>query len=439
MSVSFRDFINTLMENGLLVTVRDKLSVFHEIAYYMWKYDGRKAVFFENVSESDIPVAGNVCFNKTALALSLGIDRKLLHSYLENSLNHMSKPKEISSPDFKYIDRKVDLYNLPILKHYEKDAGRYVTAGVVFAKDPDINFQNASIHRLLLLDKNTFAIRVVPRHLFKIMQKHHKQGKSLRVSIAIGVHPAVLLAAAYPLEYGENELYLANSLMRNKLRTFYCEFSETYVPSHAEIVLEGEIPPRNLVDEGPFADILCLYDIVRKQPVIKVNRMYLRENPIYHALLPAGMEHKVLMSFPREHKMYSELSKVAEIVDINLTTGSGCWLNAIISIRKRSEEEPKLLIKKAFEVNHSLKHVIIVDCDIDVYNLSSVDFAIATRFQASKDIVILENVRGSSLDPSADQETLLTSKMGIDATAPLKGREKFEKADFPIEVKRRLK
>ncbi len=439
MSVSFRDFINTLMENDLLVTVKDQLSVFYEIAYYMWKYDGKRAVFFENISESDIPVAGNICFNKDALALSLGIDKSSLYSYLDNSLKHMKKPKETSSPDFEYAEREINLYDLPILKHYEKDAGRYVTSGVVFARDPETDFQNASIHRLLLLDENTFAIRVVPRHLFEIMRKHHEQGKPLKVSIAIGVHPAVLLAAAYPLEYGEDELYLANSLMKDRLKVFFCEFSETYVPSHAEIVLEGEIPPGKLVDEGPFADILCLYDIVRKQPIIKVKKMHLRENPIYHALLPAGMEHKVFMSFPREHKMYTELSKIAEIVGINLTPGSGCWLNAIISIRKKSEEEPKLLIKKAFEVNHSLKHVIIVDHDIDVYDLNSVDFAIATRFQTSKDIVILENVRGSSLDPSADQETLLTSKMGIDATAPLKRREKFEKADFPIEVKRRLK
>lgn len=208
---------------------------------------------------------------------------------------------------------------------------------------------------------------------------------------------------------------------------------DAVAPAEAEIVLEGRISVEKEIIEGPLVDVTGTYDVQRNQPVVELVGMKHREDYIYQALLPSGAEHKLLMGLPRETMIWEAVSKVVPIVKtVNLSNGGCGWLHAIISIEKQTDGDGKNALMATFAAHPSLKHAIVVDTDIDVFNLKEVKWAVATRFQANQDLVIIPNTRGSTLDPSADQETGLTTKLGIDATRPLtKPREKFERAEIP--------
>jgi UbiD family decarboxylase len=259
-------------------------------------------------------------------------------------------------------------------------------------------------------------------------------GKDLEAAISIGVHPAIMLAASSPVPFGVNEYEVANALMNNNLRLIKCENVDAYAPAEAELVLEGKISATKEVAEGPFVDITGTYDIQRKQPIVEVLGVMHREDYVYQALLPSGAEHRLLMGLPHEVLIWEAVSKVVpKVYAVNLSVGGSGWLHAIISIEKQLDGDGKNALLAAFAAHPSLKHAVVVDSDIDVFNVSDVEWAIATRFQASEDLVIINNARGSTLDSSADQDTGLTAKMGVDATRPFtKPKEKFERANIPV-------
>jgi UbiD family decarboxylase len=193
---------------------------------------------------------------------------------------------------------------------------------------------------------------------------------------------------------------------------------------HAEIVLEGYIT-RQRATEGPFVDITGTRDLVRQEPVIQLTRMMTREDPIYHGLLPAGGEHKMLMGIPYEPLIFKAVSQVAKVKNVLLTDGGCCYFHAVIQIEKETESDARLAIDAALEAHKSLKHVLVVDTDIDIYDPIDLEYAIATRFRGDQDAVIYPNVRGSTLDPRSVDG--ITAKVGIDATAKLDKLWKFER------------
>lgn len=179
--------------------------------------------------------------------------------------------------------------------------------------------------------------------------------------------------------------------------------------------------------------MLQTYDYERRQPVFELERLYYRNNPIFHDILSGYTEHRLLMGTPIESKLNGELKKTFSQTRQVSMTGGGCnWLHVVVQIKKQSESDGKEIIKKTFELHRSLKQVTVVDDDIDPDDADAVEYAMATRFQADKDMIILKKVRGSSLDPSSDQKKLQTAKMGIDATKSLLKRpEGFELAKIP--------
>jgi len=254
--------------------------------------------------------------------------------------------------------------------------------------------------------------------------------KPLEVAIVIGTHPAVMLASCLPAPFGMSEYHVANSLLGKRLVLTKCEKVNILAPAEAEIVLEGRINSKE-APEGPFADLLGTYDIVRRQPIVEVTEIMRRENCIYQAILPVGLEASLLMGIGRELSIWNTL-KGADISvrAVNLTPGSCNWLHGVISIKKQKESDVKKAIDGAFSAHPSLKLIIIVDEDIDVFDPKEVEWAIATRFQASKGMTVLENVHGSTIDPSS--ENGITTKVGIDATIPLgKPSWIFRKARIP--------
>lgn len=430
--VSLRKFIEFLKGMNELVRWKTIVNVKYEISKILKEYDSGPAILFPYIEGHNISVVGNIVSKRERLlqASNLVKDVDLYRKLLE-ACNKPLKAKVYSDAPFMELKVK-SLYKLPILVHYEKDGGPYITSGIVVARDPENDFQNASFHRMMVLDERHLAIRIVPRHLYKICEKYKSMGKNTPIAIMIGTHPLVMLSAASSPPYGIDELYVANRLTNNKLELTALPDTNLKVTRFSEIVIEGEVLNDVLHYEGPFVDITGTYDIIRKQPVIEVNKIFLRENAIYQALLPASSEHRILMGFFKEALIWSYASRVADVKTVRLTKGGCGWLHCVVSIKKVTEGDAKNVILATFAAHPSLKMVIVVDEDINVDDPHEVEWAIATRFQADEDLVIVSKVRGSSLDPSADQRTLLTSKLGIDATRPLsKPREAFEKARIP--------
>ena len=371
-------------------------------------------------------MAAGVCGTRGALARSIGVGPASLLPRILDSIEH---PKEFrvahDAPCQEIIEDEVDLSKIPILTHCELDGGPYVTAGIAVAHDRQYGY-NASFHRLMVIGKDRVAARILPRHLDEFIKRGNRD-----VGVALGNHPAFLFASAVSCEIGKSELAIANSL--KEMSFVKCTTNGSMVPADCELVLEGVVTDE-LVDEGPFPDIIGSYDIVRKQRVIKVNRITHRKDPIYQAILPGGVEHRFLMGTPREATMFREVSKVCECIDVRLTAGGSSWLHAVVKIRKRRQDDANDAIEAAFRGHGSLKQVVVVDEDIDIEDPNAVEWAIATRAQFDSDLKLRPGELGSSLDPSADQMTRKTCKVGVDATIPLGSpKERFLKSRIPGE------
>lgn len=423
---SFRDFIVQLGKEKKLVELKRPISKRLDLAGALKALDG-KPVYTEHVGENPgARVAGNIFSTRGLICEYLGITEAELIPRIAKAVNNPTKPKVVDAakaPVLEVTEKEVDLAALPVPFHAEKDGGPYFASAVVIAHDRELG-RNCSFHRMMVLDKNRVAMRILPRHLAEFIKR---AGGELDVAFVVGAPINVLLAGATSVELGRDELEIANSIM--PLNTVRLP-NGIEVPADAEYAFEGRIT-KELVDEGPFIDLTETYDIVRKQPVMRITAIHHRKDPIFHALLPGALEHKILMGMPREPTIFNEVGKVAECAGVNLTPGGCSWLHAIVAIRKKSEDDGRKAVEAAFRGHKSLKHVVVVDDDIDIYDPASVEWAIATRVQADKSLMVKTNEKGSSLDPSADPHTYATSKLGVDATKPLVAHGKnFTKAEW---------
>jgi len=435
--MSLRTFLEKMEERSEILRIHDSVSPRFEIPSIIQAFSNGPVLLFENVEGYKTRIVANVCGTRGRICSALETHPSNLYVRLLDALRSPIHPEIVEDGPVMEIQKTPNLSEIPILLHFERDAGPYITAATVSALSSNGKIENVSIHRLLVLDENHLAIRLVPRHLFKLWSMAKKEKKDLEIAISIGLHPAVLLAAASSPPFGISEYAVANRLLGGSLKLIRCMEVEAYAPAEAELVIEGRISFEKEVKEGPFVDITGTYDIERTQPIVEVVNIMHRRGYIYQALLPGGPEHRLLMGLPREAAVYEAVSKaVPKVKAVNLSAGGCGWLHAVISIEKQTEGDGKTALLAAFAAHPSLKHAIVVDSDVDVFNPVEVERALALRFQAVEDLIIIPNARGSTLDPSADQEQGLTSKMGIDATRPLNvSKEKFEKAQIPLTKK----
>ncbi len=427
-----RDYIDLIKKSGELKTIKKRVSTKYEIAAITAKVDGSHAVLFDNIKESKFRLVSNLVGTRKRFAQAVGASESNIHQKVISAIKKAKKPKISNTPKF-LENSSHDLSILPIVTHFEKEAGPFITSSIIYVKNPETGKQNSSFHRLLPIDKSHFSVRMVEgRHLHRCFMDAKEHGEDLRVSITVGVHPAVSISGAYQAEWGKDEIDIANSILNGKLTLGKSPSSGLLVPSNAEIVMEGRILKDKTHKEW-MVEMLKTYDHKRLQPVFELDTLYFRNNPIFHDILSGYTEHRLLMGMPIESKLNGEIKKAFPQTKMVSMTNGGCnWLHAVVQIKKKSEGDPKKIIKKTFEAHRSLKQVTIVDEDIDPNSAEQVEYAMATRFQADKDLVIIKNVRGSSLDPSSDQKNLKTAKMGIDATRSFSKRpEGFELAKIP--------
>lgn len=420
--MSFRTFINQLKENGKLVEILHPVSPRFEASRIA--KNTKAPVLFHDISGSKVIM--NLLGSRDELSSMLGVPKE----EIIKKLSEVSPEGEVrlvsESPTLEVIEDKVDLTKIPILTHFEKDGAPYITAGIVVSEYGGTI--NASIHRLMLVGKDKLAARLVPpRHTYLLHKKAAEKGEPLPVAIVLGCDPTIIYATSTRVPMGKEFEYAA-ALRGAPVELFECA-NGVKVP-HAEIVLEGYIDPVEKIDEGPFVDITGTYDVVRKEPVIHITRIIHRKDPIYHGILPAGPEHLLMMGVPYEPRIYRAVGEVTTVKNVVLTEGGCCYLHAVVQIEKQTEGDGKNAIMAAFAAHTSLKHVVVVDEDINIFDPNDVEFAIATRVKGDIDILIIPNVRGSSLDPRGAPDGT-TTKVGIDATKVLVEKENFERAVIP--------
>ena len=427
-----RNYISLIKKNDELKTVKKTVSTKYEIAGITAKLDGSHAVLFENIKESNFSLVSNLIGTRKRFAQAIGGTEDKIHEKVIKSIKNTKKPKTIQSG--KFLENKSrDLSILPIVSHFEKESGPFITSSIVYVKNPETGKQNSSFHRLMPIDKTHFSIRMVEgRHLHRCFMDAKDHGEDLKIAITIGVHPAISIAGAYQAEWGKDEIDIANSILGGKLTLAKLPYSKLNVPSSSEIVMEGKVLCDTTHPEW-MVEMLQTYDHKRSQPVFELETLYYRNNPIFHDVLSGFSEHRLLMGMPIESKLNGELKNAfSQTRTVSMTNGRCNWLHAVVQIKKKTESDAKKIIKKTFESHRSLKQVTVVDEDIDPNNAEAVEYAMATRFQADKDLIVMKKVRGSSLDPSSDQKKLQTAKMGIDATRSLSKRpEGFELAKIP--------
>jgi UbiD family decarboxylase len=421
-----REFLKNLKDDFSVLEIDYEVSTYLQICEIMRKHP-KDTLIFNNIKETDIKIVSGICNTREKIARAMGVEVSgITKRIVEATENPLPLEKYQDAGKFFEISKKPNMTELPVPTYYKKDGGAYITAGVVIAKDPDTGVRNASIHRMLVLGEDRLTPRIVPRHLYTYHQRAESNDEPLEIAIAIGMHPATLLATTTSVSIVTDELEVANNFHEGEMGLVKCETVDLEVPE-CEILMEGKILPHERAEEGPFVDLTDTYDVVRQEPVIQLDRVHYRENPLYHAIMPAGNEHKLLQGLPQEPRIFQAVQNtVPTVKNVVLTEGGCCWLHAAVSIQKQTQGDGKNVIMAALAAHPSLKHCVVVDEDVDVFDSEDLEYAMATRVKGDEDIIIVPLARGSSLDPCAAPDGT-TTKVGVDATKPLDKKEKFER------------
>jgi len=410
---------------GEIVTISSRVeSDSKDVSTELMK-DQNKTVLFENLNGGK--AAGNIFSTREKIAKAMNIPMDGIVNHLLDAIGSPKPYEVVDSPQFRECSIDVDLMKLPIPKYFPEDGGRYITSGTIVADYG--GKKNVSFHRMMIMDSKHIAVRLVPRHLFTLYNMAKEKGEELKISICVGAQAEVLLAAATSMDFGADELEVASAMCvkghGSPLKVGKCD-NGIMVPADTDYVLEGRITLKE-TKEGPFVDITGTYDFERQQPVIEIDKIWTCKDPVFHLLLPGGYEHFMLMGLPREPMILKTVRQaVPRVKNVRLTEGGCCWLNGVVSIKKNKEGDGVNAIMAAFTGHPSMKSVIIVDDDIDIFNDREVEWAVATRMQGDK-ILRIPGAAGSSLDPSSHGKT--TWKVGYDATIPLDAdRSLYEKA-----------
>jgi 2,5-furandicarboxylate decarboxylase 1 len=424
--MSLRDYLLILENQGTLRRILPLASRQYEIAGLLKALEPSPAIF-EQVAGTPFRVAGNLFCSKADFAGYFNIPVNQIIPLLSKAIDERSPYTVVSDAPCQEVVMEVpDLNRLPLLTHCSGDGGPYISSGVLIARHPQYGL-NVDFHRCMQFSPREMALRVVRGRHFDAFLNDLRQ---VEVAVCVGNSPAVMAAAATSVALGVDELQIANAL--EPLQVVRARTVDVLVPADAEFIIEGIVYQDRRHAEGPFVDLTETQDVVRIEPVMEVTAITHRHDAIWQALLPGGLEHKLLMGMPREPTIFRKVNEVVRCLDVNISPGGCSWLHAVVQIDKQSEEDGKKAIQAAFAGHSSCKHVFVVDQDIDIYDPLAVEWAMATRFQGDIDLVMLEKERGSSLDPSADAGTYLTTKVGFDLTRPLETQGKaFDRVVFP--------
>ena len=413
--------LDRLQGRNSLLLCEKEVDYVYEMGAVLNCFNNRMPILFNRVKNNPLPVIGGLYGDREILYDLLDMNHEdRMYKFMDSIAN--SQPyKLVKDGPIKenIIKTNIDLAKiLPINKFQEKDSSSFITAGVMVVKDPETNKYFTSIRRLQVNGGNELSALIASPKLTQDFLNLEKLNKPLEVAIVLGYDAPFLMASQMSSAfYGVDKYEIDSRLRGEALELVQCETVDLLVPAYAEIVLEGRIVPGKREIEGPFGELMGYYGSVAPHPIIEIDAVMHRNNPIYQTAFPCREEH-VSNGLIREMELFYHLKNQVDVVDVHVTEGGGYRFNAFISIRKHKKGDAKTAILAALGLNKDLKQVVIVDEDVDIFDLQDVEWAITTRTQASEDFTIVEGALGSSLEPSHDLRGV-TDKVGIDATKPL--------------------
>jgi UbiD family decarboxylase len=411
---------------GEVVRIPDPVSLEHDVMALVLEYERRRrypVLFFEKVGAYDIPIIANVIASRRALAFALGTSERGLAAEYARRIKDYIKPVVVADPPFRArVQRgaEVDLGSLPVPEYFPGDAGRYLTAGMLVARDPETGVETEGYHRFQVKGRTKMGVSLHSRRrMFEYQRRAEAKGQALPCAVVLGLHPLVSMGSlSYPPpDVGKFEV--VGGLLGEPLQVAPCLTADLHVPATAEIVIEGEILPGVREPEGPFGEFTGYFSRRSTEHVFEARSITMRERPWFQSIGSgrAG-DHITTLGLIREAEVLNAVSRVIpNVTGVHVPLSGTSSFTAYVSIEQSRPGEAKHVIPIVLGVDHYLKLVIVVDDDIDVFDESEVMWAVATRMQADRDLVVIAGSLGAMLDPSADERGI-TAKLGIDATRP---------------------
>lgn len=407
---------------------------------------GRSPVIqFENVNGHKMKVVTNIAGNRRLLAACLGVDPKELPSaFRERCQNYI--PCEVMEnaawDDIVQEGDDVDLSKLPIPFQFSVDGAPYITAGQIIARDPITGVDTTGFHRLMFKGGNRLGVSLHSRRrMYECHRRAELQGRALPAAIAIGVHPLHYMGSmVYAYPPGVRKVEIIGGLFGEPYRLARCGVDDLEAPAGAEILIEGEILADVKEPEGPFGEFTGYASYRSTQNVFVARRIRMRRDAIFHSVT-SGMskDHILISCITREGEILNALRRnLPNVRAVHVPHATCGGFMAFISMKKIAEGEPQMAIMATLGTELYTKYVVVVDEDVDVFDMNDVMWAIATRVRAEKDIVFIPGAKAAILDPTSDPENFTLTKMGIDATRP-SGREFAERLVISEKIRARAR
>ena len=434
-----REFVDHLDGMGELQRISVPVDPCFEIPAVLDRISGEKApaLLFEKVKGHAIPVVGNLLGTEKRVAAALGVDEGDVIEHLQGKLEKRITPflitEENARVTFSLAEDNAIQDILPILTHYAGDSGPFITSAITSAKYPDSDVAGRGLHRIEIRSNATVGISLVNPPLSDIYEHHKREGTPMEVAIAVGVDPAVLVGTVLKAPKGVDKLANVGGLMGGAVATTRANTVDVEIPAFAEIVLEGYIDPKEGEKGGILGEVSGYY-ISFPSPSVHVTTISLRQDALYHGLLPRGSEVEQILSFVWGLKIIPKMKReFPSIGDLHFVAGT-FGSHVVMSTSSADRGENRRAVSMALSFSN-VKKAVIVDDDVDIRNPLEVEWAMSTRFQADRDLIVLSDVKGQPIDPSAGPE-FISSKIGIDATMP--DRVNFDRIRFPDGVESRL-
>ncbi len=445
-----RGFLQDLRENmpDELATIKKEVNPEFELCGVLRKFQEKNmfpAVYFEKVTGTEVPVVSNIMASRVRQAFALDTTPDALSQEYARRQENLKEPVLVDDAPVKQnkmLGDEVDFSKFPNITHCDGDGGPYISSGVSIIKDPESGITNMGIYRLQIKGKNKLGMSTGKyAHGDHIMRAAEAKNEPLDVAVMIGHHPLVYLASQFRGPMEVSELKVAGGLLEEPLRVVKGETVDIDVPADAEIIIEGKIPPGVWEDEGPFGEytwyMSTFGDIAR---IIDITAITYRDNPIYQDLFSAHPEHNLMGLVGREATVYQKVKAAIPTLKAVTLPFSGCCRHTVyLSIKKEYDGLGKNAGLAALTADPFMKLAIVVDDDIDIYNEAEVMWAVTTRVQPDKDVIIIPDMHLMELDPSAYSATARTERGAmnarwlIDATKP-DGMPFPRRADVPEDV-----
>ena len=433
--------IEYLEKIGRLVRVHSAVSTKHELAGIARHYEGQKCVLFERVKGSKYPVFMGMLWNRDVVGQIFGMPGTRVPFEIAGAIGswHQNKNKLPSSvldkgPANEVVEDDADLYKLPIPVHALKDGGRYFDCSVVVVRNPETGIANTSIHRLMVTRKDRLTFLIDPgRHLGAYLDIMEKINQPLAVTINNGVGLAPWLASIIPGQ-GDGKYEIANHIIGRPISFIQAKTIDVPAYADAQFVIEAEILPNRREKEGPFAEVSGYYASRDRRWVMRVLAVTRRRHPVFHSLL-SGREVWNAVGFTAEAKIFNIVKqKIPQLKSVYLDHGGCGFYGAVVQVDKDQAGVGKAVIEETFKAFEPLQRVVAVDKDVNLYDPNDVNWAITTRFNPDRDLILLPNQTGHILNPmvkiNPDGSGGTVTKMGIDATAPYPKTDKFWRVSF---------